>query len=67
MIIFVNHAEHEIPESKTVSETLALLKYENFTGIAVAVNNHVVPRTQWNNHLLKENDKVTIIRAVQGG
>ena len=36
-------------------------------GIAVAVNNIVVPRTEWQNRILNENDKITIIRATQGG
>ncbi len=36
-------------------------------GIAVAVNQQVVPRTEWINTELKENDQVLIIRATQGG
>ncbi len=36
-------------------------------GIAVAVNNKVIPRNEWNTHKLNENDSITIIRATQGG
>ena len=36
-------------------------------GLAVAVNNAVVPRTTWDTFQLKENDTITIIRATQGG
>lgn len=36
-------------------------------GIAVAVNNRVVPRSEWGATPLHEEDRITIIRAVCGG
>lgn len=36
-------------------------------GIAVAVNNSVVPKAEWNTYEVKSADKITIIRATQGG
>lgn len=36
-------------------------------GIAVAVNNRVVPRGDWSATTLHEGDKITVIRAVCGG
>lgn len=36
-------------------------------GIAVAVNNCMIPRTEWDAHLLNEGDKIIIIKAVCGG
>ena len=36
-------------------------------GIAVAVNNEVIPRLDWEQTVLKENDHVMIIKATQGG
>lgn len=36
-------------------------------GIAVAVNNQLVPRTQWNTFRLQENDALVIIKAACGG
>ena len=36
-------------------------------GIAIAVNNVVIPGKNWQNHLLNENDDVLIIKATQGG
>ena len=36
-------------------------------GIAVAINETVVPKSQWTSTLLQENDKVLIIKASQGG
>ena len=37
------------------------------TGIAVAVSGSVVQRREWDGLLLKDGDRVDIIRAVQGG
>ena len=36
-------------------------------GIAVAVNDQVIPRSNWDQHKLTENDKITVIKATQGG
>ena len=37
------------------------------SGIAVAVNNRMVPRAEWNSHTLQDGDKILIIKAVCGG
>jgi sulfur carrier protein len=36
-------------------------------GIAVAVNKTVIPKVDWHNHSLKQDDDVLIIKATQGG
>ncbi len=36
-------------------------------GVAVAVNEQVVPRAEWAAHRLRDGDTVEIIHAVQGG
>ena len=43
---------------KTVSDT---------RGMAVAVNNMVIPQNLWDQTSLTENDKVLLIKATQGG
>jgi sulfur carrier protein len=40
---------------------------EKTKGVAIAVNNSVVPRTEWSNTRLNEKDDVMIIKATQGG
>ena len=37
------------------------------SGIAVAVNDTVVPRTAWNERTIHQGDRVEVIQAVQGG
>jgi sulfur carrier protein len=36
-------------------------------GIAVAINNTVIPKPSWNSHFLNETDEILIISATQGG
>ena len=48
---------------KALAEELALPQ----TGVAVAINNKMVPRTEWENTPLAENADVVIIKAACGG
>lgn len=57
-------------EVETHSTTLLQLTQElnlPAQGIAVAVNNRMVPRTQWEALLLTENDNLVVIKAACGG
>lgn len=36
-------------------------------GVAVAINNRVIPRGQWSETFLTENDSITVIKAAFGG
>jgi sulfur carrier protein len=37
------------------------------TGVAVAVNDDVVPRASWSTTALRPGDRVEVLTAVQGG
>ncbi|MEZ7498979.1 sulfur carrier protein ThiS [Flavobacterium sp. Arc3] len=37
------------------------------SGIAVAINNTVIPKSNWNDHPLSQSDEILIISATQGG
>lgn len=50
-----------------ISELLLSLNMSGTNGIALAVNERVVPKNVWSVFTLKENDKVLIIKATQGG
>lgn len=36
-------------------------------GIAIAVNNNVIPKADWHSYLLNQTDQILIISATQGG
>jgi sulfur carrier protein len=67
MNVFVNNEKREILNQLTIIQLLSDIKLNSPKGIAVAINNEVIPKSGWEKYLLNENDKVTIIRATQGG
>lgn len=66
MKVFINHTPVETPTENTLAD---LLMQEGIAadGIAVAIDNRVVPRAEWRTTLLREEAKITVIRAVCGG
>ena len=66
MNVYVNRTPVELPGDTTVSELLERQRIAA-DGTAVAVNNRVVPRSEWAATPLHEEDRITIIRAVCGG
>ena len=50
-----------------IQQLVDMEMHDRQKGIAVAVNNSVIPRTEWAEHRLKQNDNVLIIKATQGG
>ncbi|MCJ8165137.1 sulfur carrier protein ThiS [Pontibacter sp. E15-1] len=67
MTIFLNNHERELSEPATVTAVLQLLELPHSRGLAIAINNEVLPRDQWPTHQLRPNDRLTLIRATQGG
>lgn len=62
-----NQTKQFTPDSLTVQALLDLEIPNKQNGIAVAINNTVIPKSNWNIHPLNENDEILIISATQGG
>ena len=67
MEITVNNKLETVEANLRLSEFLSQQTLLKLRGTAVAVNECVIARSQWQNHILHENDQVLIIRATQGG
>ncbi len=68
MKIRVNGEETEVRLNLNVYDLLVALELDPVrSGIAVAVDREVIPKTEWQAMELRENSDVEIIRAVQGG
>lgn len=65
MNIQINHKPTET-QATQLEELVAELALPN-RGVAIAIANKMVPRTEWANTQLKENDEITIIKAAFGG
>ena len=61
------HQEKKEVTSQVLAEILRELGVLDTRGIAIAVNQKVVPRSQWSSYEVSENDNLTVIQATQGG
>ena len=62
-----NQTKQFATDSLTVQALLDLEIPKKQNGIALAINNTVIPKSNWNTHLIKETDDILIISATQGG
>lgn len=67
MDITLNDQNHSVTENCSLYELVLAQLGDKQKGIAVAVNDTVVPKSQWGNHIIKSNDQILIIKATQGG
>lgn len=67
MEVIINRNKTDLPEASSLLHLLQIQALSEKKGIAVAVNNKVIPRSKWDSHILNSNDSITIIKATQGG
>ena len=68
MQIRLNGEEKNVEAQINIRELLIELELDpEQSGIAVAINREVIPKTLWKETEICENSEVEIIRAVQGG
>ena len=66
MKLTVNSKETEVKDGCTVAELSTFLTLPE-KGIAIAVNNRMVPRIEWEKCVLHPNDSLVVIKAACGG
>jgi sulfur carrier protein len=62
----INGETRELPDGLTVGKLLEMLGTAR-TGIAVARNDRVVRRDDYDSHSIEQGDRIEIIKAVAGG
>ncbi|MBC7511525.1 MAG: sulfur carrier protein ThiS [Ferruginibacter sp.] len=67
MEINLNNQSYQIEVKTSIQIALNNWIGEKQKGIAVAVNETIVPKAQWDRYELQHNDKVLVIKATQGG
>ena len=67
MIISINDEPTEFEQSHTILEILAYHQVVELQGIAIAINDEVIPKANWEKTALQKNDRLMLIRATQGG
>jgi sulfur carrier protein len=66
MKVLVNNNEMVLDNDVTIR---SILEHADsyMEGVAFAVNDTVVPRSQWDSFVISENDNILIIKAARGG
>ncbi len=67
MEVIVNNSAKQLNDGCQLNDLLNQLNLTEQKGIAIAVNNKVVSKSNWTSTTLSNNDKITIIKATQGG
>ncbi len=67
MNVLINNVQQLLPDDATVSLVLQTLQIVSDKGVAFAINNTVIPRSDWQTCSISEGDKITLIKATQGG
>ena len=65
--VHVNDSRHEVTRGITLAQLLEDLAIAQRRGVAVAVNEVVVPRGEWAARELQAEDRMLVISAIQGG
>ena len=67
MQVIINGRPKDLEGLDHLSEAMNAEGVSKQKGIAVAINDHVIPRSEWAGRKLLQGDKILIIRASAGG
>ena len=67
MNVFVNDAPHETQNNVDLKSFLHSLELEDFSGWAIALNEEVISAKDFDQMVLKNDDRLLLIQATQGG
>jgi sulfur carrier protein len=67
MQININNQPYQFNENTSLENAIKTLDLEDTKGIALALNEEIIPRSKWNETILYNEDKIILIGAVAGG
>lgn len=67
MEITVNQQNYPISETCSIAHLLEEVLKIPAQGIAVAINQTIISKAEWPKRLLQDGDRLTLIKATQGG
>ncbi len=67
MQININNQSYQFNENTSLENAIKTLNLEDTKGIALALNEEIIPRSKWNETVLYNEDKIILIGAVAGG
>jgi sulfur carrier protein len=67
MEITLNNTPHQVTEHTTLYDIVYSQLGDKQKGVALAVNDTVIPKADWEQYPVQSNDNILIIKATQGG
>ena len=67
MTVFVNDQPRALAANAKLADLLRELGLAERKGVAIAINDEVVPRPTWPTRALVEGERILVIQATQGG
>jgi sulfur carrier protein len=67
MTVFVNDQPRALAAGAQLADLLRELGLAERKGVAIAINDEVVPRSTWPTRALAEGERILVIQATQGG
>jgi len=67
MNVLLNDKTIDLEDRVSLEILFQKLNIKIDAGMAVAVNEMIIPKKEWPSHDLNENDKILLITATQGG
>lgn len=67
MKVTINDKIYEFGTAPSLVDVLNRLDLKSISGIAIAVNENIIQKAKWSEYIVNENDRITIIKATQGG
>jgi sulfur carrier protein len=67
MLVTINNQSIEVIANQSLKKVLLDNHYQQFQGIAVAVNDLVIPKSLWGDTIIMGNDNILVITATAGG
>lgn len=68
MQVTVNQQVHFLEKNQyNLIQLLSRLSLNNQQGIAIAINQDVIPKTQWTETILNDGDDVSVFTMIAGG
>ena len=64
--IVLNGESFKLNKQVSITELFIVLDLSS-KFMAVEINDEIIFRSSWDSHLIKENDKVELVRAIGGG
>ncbi len=66
MQVWFNDEPLQCAEATSVAALLTQLEQQQ-PGVALALNQHILPRERWDHHLLQEGDQILLFQVIAGG